>query len=82
MIVLAIDPSGNFTEGKGTTGWAAFTKDSLVLCGQIKAEAECFTNQHEYYNRHIELIKTINQDKEKLLNKTFSKRTTMLWQEF
>lgn len=30
----------------------------------------------------LELIKTINQDKEKLLNKTFSKRTTMLWQEF
>ena len=60
MIVLAIDPSGNFTEGKGTTGWAAFTKDSLIFCGQIKAESECFTNQHEYYNRHIELIKTIN----------------------
>ena len=30
----------------------------------------------------LELIKVNNQEKEKLLKKTFSKRTTMLWQEF
>ena len=30
----------------------------------------------------LELVKVNNQEKEKLLKKTFTKRTTMLWQEF
>lgn len=38
MWILSIDPSGNFTEGKGTTGWAMFKDGKLDDFGEIKAE--------------------------------------------
>ena len=38
MKILAIDPSGNFTEGKGTTGWSLLDENMKILaCGQILA---------------------------------------------
>ena len=38
--VLALDPSGNFYEGKGTTGWCLFDQDSnkVAKFGYIYAE--------------------------------------------
>jgi hypothetical protein len=40
--ILAIDPSGNFSEGKGKTGWALYSENDLVghnfRFGTIKAE--------------------------------------------
>lgn len=37
MRILSIDPSGNFTEGKGKTGWAIYS-DGEFSFGTIKAE--------------------------------------------
>jgi hypothetical protein len=59
MNVLAIDPSGNFTEGKGTTGWSLIDEDCNILaCGQIKAEL--FQNKIAYWNGVVSLVEKLN----------------------
>lgn len=53
--VLAIDPSGNFIEGKGTTGWVVMNyKQKLIALGQIAAKN--FTTPEKYWNAHLDLI--------------------------
>jgi hypothetical protein len=48
---LSIDPSGNFTEGKGKTGWSLFFKEGLsgdtFSFGTIKAED--YTTRVDYW---------------------------------
>lgn len=61
MKILAIDPSGNFNEGKGTTGWALFTEDrKIISCGQILAEN--FDTKFDYWNAIIWLPKHLDVD--------------------
>lgn len=56
--ILGIDPSGNFTEGKGTTGFVLLDKNLKILeHGEIKADD--FKEQGEYWERHIEIIDTL-----------------------
>jgi hypothetical protein len=57
MKILAFDPSGNFYEGKGTTGWALFYNGELKAVGQIRAD-ECET-RFEYWEKHLILITTL-----------------------
>jgi hypothetical protein len=49
--ILSIDPSGNFSEGKGKTGWALFFQDgaqgNTVNFGTIKAED--YTTRVDYW---------------------------------
>lgn len=53
--ILALDPSGNFEEGKGTTGWVLMNyKEKLIASGAIAAKD--FKSKEEYYNAIIELI--------------------------
>ncbi|MMZ47347.1 hypothetical protein D1872_89910 [compost metagenome] len=54
--ILAIDPSGNFSdrEGKGTTGWALFEGDDLVEFGRI--EAKDFGIIESYWQAHLDLM--------------------------
>lgn len=47
-VVMALDPSGNFTEGKGTTGWCVSNNGYIFAAGQIYA-AE-YNNQMEYWD--------------------------------
>jgi hypothetical protein len=55
-LVLAIDPSGNFTEGKGTTGWAVVSTDKKVIsCGQILAEH--YETKFDYWRAVLNIIK-------------------------
>ena len=55
MKILAIDPSGNFNEGKGTTGWSLFDEDCKpIACGQLRAKD--FETKREYYNKIIEVV--------------------------
>lgn len=54
MILLTFDPSGNFHEGKGTTGYAVFQDGELIGFNDIKSE-KCFT-QEEYWAKHRNLI--------------------------
>lgn len=55
--VLGIDPSGNYYEGKGITGWCVFdTKlDRVIECDSIKAAMA--KSQLAYWYAHIELIR-------------------------
>ena len=57
--VLGIDPSGNFNEGKGTTGWCVFDRqvDMFVACGVIRASKS--NTQVEYWKQHMSMIHTI-----------------------
>lgn len=54
--ILALDPSGNFTEGKGTTGWCIFntSDDKVIKAGSISAKD--FTTKEGYWNEHLSLI--------------------------
>lgn len=38
MVILSIDPSGNYTEGKGKTGWSLRLADNTFTFGTIKAD--------------------------------------------
>jgi len=60
MKILAFDPSGNFNEGKGTTGWAQYYNNTLVSVGQIRALD--YSSQKEYWQAHLTLIEAIKPD--------------------
>lgn len=53
--ILALDPSGNFDEGKGTTGWVLMNyKEKLIASGAISAKD--YNSQEEYWSAIIDLI--------------------------
>lgn len=54
--ILALDPSGSFCEGKGTTGWCVFNcKDNKVIhAGSISAKK--FDSMEAYWDAQINLI--------------------------
>lgn len=55
MKVLSFDPSGNFNEGKGTTGYSLSLDGNMPhKLGDIKA-TDCLT-KHSYWFAHRELI--------------------------
>jgi Holliday junction resolvasome RuvABC endonuclease subunit len=60
--VLGIDPSGNFKEGKGTTGWSLLDRQSntFIKCGVIQASK--FQTQEAYWLAHKMLIKQMFKD--------------------
>lgn len=51
--VLCFDPSGNFEEGNGTTGWALFVNGELKRFGDVKANDY---SRLEHYWREISLL--------------------------
>jgi hypothetical protein len=54
--ILAIDPSGSYKEGNGTTGWALMNyKEKLIAIGTIKASD--YDSQEAYWDAHIDLIR-------------------------
>lgn len=65
--ILGLDPSGNFYEGKGTTGWCIFnTLDNRVIkAGSISAKD--FENQEGYWFAHMDLITDTNKKYKKKL---------------
>ena len=54
MIVLALDISGNFNEGKGITGWAIMRDHTLLFTGMIRAQP--YKVAFEYYAKILEKI--------------------------
>lgn len=64
-IVLALDPSGNFTEGKGTTGWCMSRDGYIYSAGQIYA-AE-YKTQMEYWTAVITMIRDLSKEKHESL---------------
>lgn len=59
-IVLALDPSGNFYEGKGTTGWCASRDGYIFRAGQISSAEH--STQMEYWAEVIKLIKDLKEE--------------------
>lgn len=55
-MILAIDPSGNFDEGKGMTGWCLYDHDlgKVIKFGVIKATH--YNTPEEYWIAHLNLI--------------------------
>lgn len=58
--ILVFDPSGNFDEGKGTSGWALFIKGNLTSFGEIKSSD--YSDIESYWNAHSEMIHDANPD--------------------
>ena len=52
---LALDPSGNYNEGKGNTGWVLVkNKKTLIEIGYISAHT--YTTKIKFWTAHINLI--------------------------
>ena len=59
--ILAIDPSGNFEEGKGTTGSCLFDAElNLVKCFNDIHASEFDTKEH-YWQYHLDYIKILSE---------------------
>ena len=59
--ILAIDPSGNFTEGKGTTGWALVTDTKVIITvGQVLAKN--YSTIIDYWSALVNLIENLQPD--------------------
>ena len=56
-LILSLDPSGNFSEGKGTTGWCLFNKTKMEIVDTGSISAKDYDSNLEYWNAHIELLK-------------------------
>lgn len=54
--ILAFDPSGNYNEGKGTTGYCIFDthKNVIVTVGYLSASQ--FDSMEAYWKAHINLL--------------------------
>lgn len=65
VTILAIDPSGSFKEGSGTTGWSILTKKDnvveVVAYGELKASD--FDKPIEYWDAHCALIDAYTVDR-------------------
>jgi hypothetical protein len=67
QIILAIDPSGSFEEGKGTTGWCLFDSTTLTILDIGEISASHFTHPVLYWQAHIKLINKIYSKYDKKL---------------
>lgn len=54
--ILAIDPSGSYTEGKGTTGWCVLNVADNMITILDSIEAIKYSCAESYWQRHCELI--------------------------
>lgn len=54
--IIALDPSGAYWEGKGTTGYSVFhtTDDRFIELGTIQAKGQVCAEA--YWNKHLELL--------------------------
>lgn len=54
--ILALDPSGNYNEGKGTTGWCLYDTHTskLIKFGVIKAIK--YNRMEDYWRAHLSLM--------------------------
>lgn len=56
--ILAIDPSGNFEEGKGTTGLCCFSGKEMRISCVANIEARQYTSKENYWKAHTDFIKS------------------------
>lgn len=58
--ILALDPSGNFNEGKGITGWCLYDANTKKIAKYGIINAEKFTTRTEYWKAHIDLLDSLS----------------------
>ena len=58
--VLAFDPSGNFKEGKGITGWCLLDRETSKIAKFGYISASMYQNQYAYWDAHITLIDSLS----------------------
>lgn len=60
-IILALDPSGSFYEGKGTTGWCLFdtNQNKILTTGDICATK--YPAMEQYWHQHCLLIEDMHK---------------------
>lgn len=56
-LILSLDPSGNFSEGKGTTGWCLFNKTKMEIVETGSISAKDYQSSLDYWDAHIKLLK-------------------------
>lgn len=60
-IVLVMDPSGNYKEGSGTTGWVLIDEDQKVLqFGNLLSKQ--YESRPAYHQSHLDLIEELKPD--------------------
>lgn len=55
-MILAIDPSGNFNEGKGITGWVTLDEHTGKITDFGTIDASTSLSLTDHWKKHIELI--------------------------
>lgn len=59
--ILAVDPSGSFSEGKGTTGWCIFNSEKNKILLITYLQASNYTSACSYWGAHIDFLKDIHK---------------------
>lgn len=54
--VLGLDPSGNYDEGKGITGWCLYDRETGKVCKFGVLDSKNFASRVQYWEAHILLI--------------------------
>ena len=57
--ILAIDPSGNFEEGKGTTGMCLFDAEGNKILALKNITASDFISKEDYWQEHVNAINRV-----------------------
>lgn len=57
--ILALDPSGSFNEGLGTTGWCLLDQHTNKISKFGFIYAGNYTSQFQYWDAHIQLIDSL-----------------------
>lgn len=57
--ILAFDPSGNFKEGKGITGWCLLDTETKKVAKFGYISAAMYPHQQAYWDAHITLIDSL-----------------------
>lgn len=57
--ILAIDPSGNYEEGKGTTGTCLFNAETNSIISLKDIHASAYTSKEQYWQAHLDYINEI-----------------------
>ena len=55
-VVLGIDPSGAFHEGKGTTGWCLINQDSKEIMDVGSISAKDYPTDMQYFAANVDLL--------------------------
>ena len=56
QFIIAFDPSGNWSEGKGTSGWCVFhaADNKIIKAGEIQAAVH--TSCEAYWDKHLQVL--------------------------